>query len=228
MEHHFNIEIAKRLDVPSAIFIHHIAFWILKNEANKKNFRNGSYWTYNSTAAFTKLFPYYSQSQIKRIINKLEDQNIIISEVLNTKGYDRTKWYRIIDPFIVQIYSMHCTISSNGLDDIVQPIPDSKPSSKPNSNLWFLEYLNKTLKRKFRSCNESKLRERLKKFSSEEIKQAILSASKSRYHIDESFRYLTPEYFTRNDQIIDKWLNAPKPKTEQAQKTFIQDMDNSK
>lgn len=96
------------------------------------------------------------------------------------------------------------------------------------SESWFLEYLNKTLSRSFRTYNKIKLRERLKSFKSEEIKQAILSASKSSYHIDESFRYLTPEYFTRNDQIIDKWVNAPKPKTEQGQKTFIQDMDNSK
>lgn len=93
---------------------------------------------------------------------------------------------------------------------------------------WFLKYLNKTLNRSFRTYNKIKLRERLKTFKSEEIKQAILNASKNSFHLENSFTYLTPEFFTRNDQIIDKWLNAPKPKTEPVQKTFIQDMENSK
>ena len=90
---------------------------------------------------------------------------------------------------------------------------------------FFLKFLNQTLKRSFRKVNESKLRQRLQTFSSEEIKQAILSASKSKYHIDEGFRYLTPEFFTRNDEIVDKWLNAPEPKKEKKETSFMDDLD---
>jgi len=215
MDHQFKVEIAKKLDVPCAIFLQHIAFWILKNQANGKNFREGHYWTYNSISAFGKLFPYYSEPQIKRIIKRLEDKNIIESQVLNAKGYDRTKWYRIIDNEIVRIYSIHSTNSSNGLFESVQPIPDSKPSNKPIDTSWYVEYINEVMKRKFKSFSnslKSKLRDRLKTFSKEEIKRAILKASKDSYHQDNDYRYLTPEYFVRSDEMIDKWLNAPEVK----------------
>ncbi len=216
MEHHFNTEVAKKHGVFQAIFIHHIAYWILKNQTNGKNFIHGYYWTYNSTDAFSKQFGYFSQPQIKRIIKKLEEDKIVRSEVLNKIGYDRTKWYTIIDLDIVRIYQIHCTKSSNGLNGMNQPIPDSKPNSKPNNNKedysWYLKFINEVFKSKRKTFKKEKLIARLKTFSKDEIKRAILKASKSEYHIENGFMYLTPEYFTRNDENIDKWVNAPEPK----------------
>jgi len=148
MEHHFNTEVAQRIDIPAAVFVHHLAYWIKKNEANDKHFNNGYYWTYNSIRAYANLFPYWSNDQVKRIIKKLEDQNIIESAVLNARGYDRTKWYAIIDPAILRIYQIHFAESPNGegetaqsneakppkgIGETAQPIPDSKPSSKTDS-----------------------------------------------------------------------------------------------
>ena len=86
--------------------------------------------------------------------------------------------------------------------------------SNTNSNNmdWYLKFINSTFNSKRKAFNKDKLIARLKTFSKDEIKRAILKASKSEYHIENGFMYLTPEYFTRNDENIDKWVNAPEPK----------------
>lgn len=77
---------------------------------------------------------------------------------------------------------------------------------------WFLKHLNECVDKKYRSVKIDKLKVRLKTYSVEEIKRAILNASKSEYHVGEGFRYLTPNFFVRGDEKIDQWLNAPEPK----------------
>ena len=79
-----------------------------------------------------------------------------------------------------------------------------------------LSWINLSFKRKFNILNKSKLKLRLKTFGIEKIKEAIKNAYNDDYHIKNGFKYLTPEYFLRNDENIDKWLNA---KNENNEKT---------
>ena len=44
-----------------------------------------------------KIFPYYSEAQIKRIINSLVKKGVIIKECFNRHLYDRTTWYAFKD-----------------------------------------------------------------------------------------------------------------------------------
>jgi len=71
-----------------------------------------------------------------------------------------------------------------------------------------LQWFNSEFKRKFTIINKTKLKERLKTFEIEKIKIAIKNAYSDKYHIENNFKYLTPEYFFRNDENIDKWLNV--------------------
>lgn len=71
-----------------------------------------------------------------------------------------------------------------------------------------LEWFNSEFKRKFTIINKTKLKARLKTFEIEKIKIAIKNAYSDKYHIENNFKYLTPEYFFRNDENIDKWLNV--------------------
>ncbi len=88
---------------------------------------------------------------------------------------------------------------------------ETKPD---NGGKWFLDYLYQCTKIKRKALNRPKLKARLKTFSPAEIKQAIYNASKSEHHIGNGFRHMTSEFFTRNDDNIDKWLNAPEPNQE--------------
>lgn len=155
MEHKFNIELATKLnDIPSAILIDNLYFWIMKNCANNKHLYDGRYWVYNSQNAWAKLFPYLTTRQVGYAIKKLLDEDIIMKGNYNKSNYDRTLWYSFSDNgiTILQNYGYHFTKLSNGYDKIVTPIPDNKQdiNTKENNNnmdIIIKENLNTTIKR---------------------------------------------------------------------------------
>ena len=60
--HSFDPDIAACVGLNAAVIFQNITFWIEKNQANRRNFRDGWYWTYNSISAFGELFPYTGSS----------------------------------------------------------------------------------------------------------------------------------------------------------------------
>lgn len=73
----------------------------------------------------------------------------------------------------------------------------------------YVSFLNRIVGKKYRGDSKSKsqLFARLNGgYKNEDIKQAIVNASKDQFHIDNKFKYLTPDFFTRADKI-DKFMN---------------------
>lgn len=132
MEHSFNIELAKKYGILEAILLKNIWFWIEKNKANEKNFYDGTYWTYNSTRAFNELFPYASESSIKRALKSLQEKGIIKTGNYNKSAYDRTLWYAFTDlgESIVSNRQMEVNKSSNGNEQNGLTIPDINTDNK--------------------------------------------------------------------------------------------------
>lgn len=97
MNHSFDIDIAKEYGILEAVFLNNLYFWIRRNEANDENFRDGRYWTYNTSKALAELFPYASKKQIERVIQHLRDEGIILTGNYNQQKFDRTLWYSITD-----------------------------------------------------------------------------------------------------------------------------------
>lgn len=140
MEHHFNVTIAKKYNINIATFLHNIAFWTQHNIANKKNFHDGLYWTYNSYDAFTKLFPYWSYEQIRLIITKCVNEELLVVGNYNKSKYDQTKWYALTEKGLELFNLLTCEISQMDESEIPdgggenhRPIPDSNPDSNPTT-----------------------------------------------------------------------------------------------
>lgn len=95
MEYGFNVEIAQKLGVNEAIIIRNFQHWLGKNKANNANFYDGRYWTYNSIGAFCKIFPFWTEHQIRNILKKLTIDGILIKGNFNKNPYDKTIWYSI-------------------------------------------------------------------------------------------------------------------------------------
>lgn len=140
MEYSFNIHIAKKYGVDEAIMIKNFQFWILKNEASNKHSHKDKYWTYNSVSSFAKVFPFWSKSQVSRVLKSLIDKNLLEVDNFNKISYDRTRWYTFTD------YAIHemrkCIIANaemevskplNGLQQIESPIPDVNTDIKQDS-----------------------------------------------------------------------------------------------
>jgi hypothetical protein len=122
-EHSFDIETAKELGIDAAIMVKNFQFWLSQNRANKRNFKDGRYWTYNTLEAFTELFPYWTKRQVRRILTNLKDRGIIQAGNYNKISSDRTKWYTINPE---SGYFTHMTKRAHDM-------PDSPPLDMPES-----------------------------------------------------------------------------------------------
>jgi hypothetical protein len=135
LEYSFNVDIAQMYGVEESIFIHNLYFWILKNEANGRHWYEGRHWTYNSMAAFSELFPFWTTSQMRRIISNCVAKGAVIKGNFNKSNYDRTTWYALSET-VTSIYAnRHFDLleSTNGIVQTNSPIPDNKPDNKPYS-----------------------------------------------------------------------------------------------
>jgi hypothetical protein len=97
MQHHFDSEIAEQFGVNVAIFLDQMAFWITKNLANERHIHDGSCWTRNTLQAYTKMFPYLSVKQIRKILSDCEKHDLIKIGNYNKTQYDRTGWYALTE-----------------------------------------------------------------------------------------------------------------------------------
>lgn len=121
MNYSFDTELAEKIGVNEAIMLNNFVYWLSKNKANNKNLFDGNFWTYNSVKAYCDLFPFWTESQIKRIIKSLIDQNVLVVGNYNQNAYDRTNWYALSSGYI---HLIHWTISTNGEHENDQPIPN--------------------------------------------------------------------------------------------------------
>lgn len=97
MIHSFDIKIAKKYGINEALIYNHFLFWIIKNKANEKNYKDGRYWTYSSIKALQNIFDYFSEKQIRTAINNLIDNKVLIKANYNSNPYDRTTWYAFVE-----------------------------------------------------------------------------------------------------------------------------------
>lgn len=97
MTHSFDVDIAKKFGVNAAILLQNIYFYCKKNKADNTNFRDGLYWICSSRRAFSVLFPYLSERQVKTALDKLVDNGLIAIGNYNDDGRDITLWYAVTD-----------------------------------------------------------------------------------------------------------------------------------
>jgi hypothetical protein len=123
----FDTDYAIKYGLDESILLQHIIYWIVKNRANDKNNFDGKTWTYNSIHAFSELFPFWTEKQIRRVLESLIKKGVIITGNYNKLAYDRTLWYALLDESILPIGHFHLTKKANGFDGMGEPIPDIIP-----------------------------------------------------------------------------------------------------
>lgn len=97
MNYSFDNEHAKKYGVDEAILLNNFIFWIKKNKANGKHFYDGRYWTYNSMKAFSELFEFWTEKQLRRILKSLSDQGVLMTGNHNSNPFDNTNWYAFVN-----------------------------------------------------------------------------------------------------------------------------------
>lgn len=167
----------------AAIMLGNIRFWADKNRSNGKHEHDGKFWTYNSMKAFAEQFPCWSNSQIRRILKKLEDGGYIETGDYNQSPYDHTIWYSVTDKgealysvkSTCQNRQIELTKSTNLSDEIDKSVlvltDDNQMITKPidagveKSVDDVLSYLNGKTGKRFRAkaeANRENVRARLR------------------------------------------------------------------
>jgi len=87
--------LADKIGLNEAIVLQQLHYW-LENKRNKGREHKGYKWVFNTYADWqTDNFPFWSINTIQRIFASLEKQGLIISEQIDKKKHDMTKFYRI-------------------------------------------------------------------------------------------------------------------------------------
>lgn len=111
----FDGDIAAEYGIPEAVMLYNLSFWVLKNQANKQNYYNGRYWTYNSANAFSDLFPFLSTRTIQRVIKHLIDEGLIIAGNFSDDPRNRTNYYTLTDYGMSITTNCHSPLRQNGV-----------------------------------------------------------------------------------------------------------------
>jgi len=139
--HSFDPEIAKQVGVNAAVIYQNMIFWCEKNFANGRHIHDGYCWTYNSRRAWSDLFVYFSEAQIRTAIDKLVSTGLVVKGDYNQNRYDRTAWYaptetaNWINKIVGENKPADWLKIANGSDEKGQPIPDINTDDKLNKNI---------------------------------------------------------------------------------------------
>jgi len=101
MDYNFDIIYASRYGVNEAIILKNLIYWIRHNQVNGRNKLEGKTWTYNTIEAWGKQYPFWSESQLRRILKSLESQKVIIKRY--KFGHDRTSCYALADESMLEL-----------------------------------------------------------------------------------------------------------------------------
>ncbi|WP_405329549.1 hypothetical protein [Leeuwenhoekiella sp. LLG6367-2.1] len=110
MTYQFDVELAKEYGVENAVMLQNIHFWCRKNAANKRNYFEGYFWTYNSQEAFAKLFDFWSRKQVMRVLKNCQKLGALKVSNFNEKSNNRTHWYAVTESveYFLGPVSTHC------------------------------------------------------------------------------------------------------------------------
>ena len=93
--HSLCVALAVEYGTNEALFLTNICWWLEKNIANGRHYYDGRWWTYNSTKAFCEIMPYFTERNIRTIIDNLKQRGALITGNYNRHGYDKTTWYSV-------------------------------------------------------------------------------------------------------------------------------------
>jgi hypothetical protein len=133
MDFSFNIEFAKRYGVDEAIMVKSFQFWIRLNKANKVNYHDKRYWTYNTNKSLSEYYSFWTEKQVRRIIESLVDKEILIKGNYNKIAYDRTIWYAFMNEDLYLSDNFHLEENAN-YEKVNTILPNGQMENTKKSN----------------------------------------------------------------------------------------------
>jgi hypothetical protein len=120
---------ARTYGLKESIVLHTIIYFVLLNEKNNRNKREGKYWTFNSAKNWMPYFPFFTERQISYTLTSLIKQGALIESNFNKRRYDKSKWFTLTPRLYGQVknspyWKERLTKMVKPSDKNVRPIPD--------------------------------------------------------------------------------------------------------
>lgn len=84
-------ELAVNIGLNEAIVLQQLHYWLQKSTKIK----DGKAWVYNSVREWQEQFPFWSADTVRRSLNKLMRDGIVVKGKYNKVSFDKTIWYTI-------------------------------------------------------------------------------------------------------------------------------------
>ena len=98
--HSFNVSLASRFGVVEALIIQHSYYWYKCNKGNEDMTKDGHTWFYRSVSQIADVYPYLSVDKVRRAIDRLVENGILIKGDYNTDKFKKANWYSLSDDMI--------------------------------------------------------------------------------------------------------------------------------
>ena len=211
MIHFFDTDIAEKYGINAAILLQNIGYWTKINEANNINYFDGTYWTYNSRKAYKKLFPYMSERQIFTALQKLIDNDIIITGHYSKLAYDRTLWYALTQKgkCILHFDTMDIAKMSNGYCGNVKPITDINTdinTYRNNNNNIIYNNIDENFEKLWKMLKSTPY-DRKSKVSAKRRKELYKMGDRAVKAIEVYNEVQNPQYLHRRDNFLNEIIN---------------------
>ena len=221
-------KLATEIGLNEAIVLQQIHYWLNQSSHN----RDGKKWIYNTYDDWNKQFPFWSVMTIRRVINSLEKQKLILIANYNKAGFDKTRWYSIdysvvesVNRRCVQNEQTMCSKRTNGsvqseqtntIDYTENTTENISMSDKSDAAPYkiIIEHLNKKVNKKFsyKSVSNRKLiKARFNEGYKLEDFIKVIDIKTNEWINDEKMKsYLQPSTLFRGSNF-DKYLNQEFP-----------------
>ncbi len=103
ISHSFDIGIAAHLGVHAALVYTHVCYWISSNIINGINLHDGRTWTFQTKKQIAAHFPYLTFEQVKHALEKLVEEEFLLTGNYNSDKFKRDLWYAIPDENILKL-----------------------------------------------------------------------------------------------------------------------------
>lgn len=221
-------KLAIEIGLNEAIILQQMHYWLNLSNHN----HDGKKWIYNTYDDWNKQFPFWSVMTIRRTINSLEKQKLILIANYNKAGFDKTRWYSINYP-IVESVNRRCvqneqTMRSKRTDGSVQNeqtnTRDYTETTTENISMsdssdtapykTIIEYLNNKVNKRFSyksKSNRKLIKARFNEGYKLEDFIKVIDIKTNEWINDEKMKnYLQPSTLFRGSNF-DKYLNQETP-----------------
>ncbi|HEY6021811.1 MAG TPA: hypothetical protein VIY48_18700 [Candidatus Paceibacterota bacterium] len=97
--------LAVAVGVSKAIVLQQVQYWVTNPKAGV--WKDGFKWVHNTYAEWQENFPFWSEANVRKIINQLEDEGLLISAQIAPNPHDRTKSYTIDYTKLEEVVASH-------------------------------------------------------------------------------------------------------------------------